>query len=406
MRLKGIITDLYENSHFDACKSLLLHLNDVYAAVQHRFPKLIGTTEKAPHNMSYAVGNDNATCSEGTCEVCEVILRFFKERIPSAIDGRIGLYYSDIIDHCLEKVIIYMGHALRCRVQQIRIKQIMSQSKGKTVVLTLDYMMKLEEQRARESSREHYGKRGIVVHGALVKYMNSDGSYFKRVYMMSPEGDGTQDAKAALANLDVLCYAIKEESCMNLIENIVVLSDNAGTYSANIFNVASFDIVKSHGLTLLGIIHNEAQDGKTELDSSFFHFKNQINKYVIGNKTSVLTPSDMAEAMKYKGGLKNSRFDVILLDRNWLDILLDDKGQFYGLFRQRMKQVLPSNIAEVRTNVSTGVHEVYESSILSPFSFKNDKVKKIDQYMEQHKANFHMSYNFFRSFVKIIISAI
>ena len=47
------------------------------------------------------------------------------------------------------------------------------------MVVTMDYMMKYEEQRARESSREHYGKGGIVVHGALVKYKQEDGSIFK-----------------------------------------------------------------------------------------------------------------------------------------------------------------------------------------------------------------------------------
>ena len=60
---------------------------------------------------------------------------------------------------------------------------------------------------------------------------------------------------------------------MPRIHNIIILSDNAGTYSANVFNVASFDVVRSNGLILLGIIHNEAQDGETELDSAFFHFK-------------------------------------------------------------------------------------------------------------------------------------
>ena len=40
-----------------------------------------------------------------------------------------------------------------------------------------------------------------------------------------------------------------------------------------VFHVATFDFVKSHGLNLIGLMHNEAQDRKTELDSSFFYFK-------------------------------------------------------------------------------------------------------------------------------------
>ena len=65
--------------------------------------------------------------------------------------------------------------------------------------------MKWEEQRARESSREHYGKRGISVHGGLIKYKLQNGSIFKRVCLTTPEGDATQDAKASLAMIDVIC---------------------------------------------------------------------------------------------------------------------------------------------------------------------------------------------------------
>lgn len=95
--------------------------------------------------MSYALGKKDCTCVFGSCNVCEVIIRFFKERLPIAIDGRIGYCYLGIVDYCLDKVIIYLGHVLRCRVQQLQIKKIMLQSKGKTVVIIMDYMMKWEE---------------------------------------------------------------------------------------------------------------------------------------------------------------------------------------------------------------------------------------------------------------------
>ena len=44
----------------------------------------------------------------------------------------------------------------------------------------MDYMMKYEETRARESSRENYDKKGIVVHGALSKYKDNNSILFKR----------------------------------------------------------------------------------------------------------------------------------------------------------------------------------------------------------------------------------
>ena len=62
---------------------------------------------------------------------------------------------------------------------------------------------------------------------------------------------------------------MKQEQIWNNMQNIIILCDNADPYYAVLFYVATFDLVKSHGLDLIGLTHNEAQDGKTELDSSF-----------------------------------------------------------------------------------------------------------------------------------------
>ena len=109
-----------------------------------------------------------------------------------------------------------------------------------------------------------------------------------------------------------------------------------------------------------GIIHNEAQDGKTELDSWFYHFKRQLKKWMSRFKCAVLTPNHMAEAMEYSTGVKGMRFDIVRLKRNQLDGLFEDKEKCYGALKQRMKQALPSNLAEVRT-AADGTNELFES---------------------------------------------
>ena len=52
----------------------------------------------------------------------DVVIRFFKKLLPTAVDGKLGLYYSDIINFSLHKLILYMGHNVRCKAQQVRIK--------------------------------------------------------------------------------------------------------------------------------------------------------------------------------------------------------------------------------------------------------------------------------------------
>ena len=79
----------------------------------------------------------------------------------------------------------------------------------------------------------------------------------------------------------------------------MLLSDNAIIYSSPIFHVAVFDIVKSHGYKLVNLIHNKSQNSKTELDLAFFNFKDQLYKYVSVTKSSVLTLSNILQAMKY-----------------------------------------------------------------------------------------------------------
>ena len=141
--------------------------------------------------------------------------------------------------------------------------------------------------------------------------------------------------------------------------------------------------------------HNEAQDGKGELDAGFWYFKQQLQKWIRRFKTAVLTPSHMVEAMRYSTGVRNFRLDVVELNRSYLDDLFDNNRSYYGgQVKKRMSQVLPSNIAEIRTN-ENGLSTIYTSSALPPFEFKNGTVKMLDKYMETNMGEFKMGYNFF-----------
>ena len=166
-RLKSVIMDL--GSDEEEAGPLLKDLDLVYSAVQHLYPKLIGTTDNAQHNVRFGVGNGDAAVGSSGCSTVSAVVRFFEDRLPAAFGGKLGEHYGDIIHHSLEKVILYMGHALRCVAQQKRIEEVRSEAGVETVIVTMDYMMKYEESRARESSGQHYGKRGQVVHGAMVE---------------------------------------------------------------------------------------------------------------------------------------------------------------------------------------------------------------------------------------------
>lgn len=86
------------------------------------------------------------------------------------------------------------------------------------------------------------------------------------------------------------------------------------------------------------ILYNESQCGKTELDSPFFHFDHQLQKYTRHDKSTVLTPSEMSDTMKNNSGVNNLHFNIVGFRRNYLDNLFDDTGVYsYGKLKQRIK---------------------------------------------------------------------
>ena len=87
-----------------------------------------------------------------------------------------------------------------------------------------------------------------MVHGSLLKYEKTDWTAYKKICLTVPEGDSTQDAKAALSSVDIACKAMKNNQVLDKAKNIILVSDNAGTCSADVFRVAVFDVVRSHGL--------------------------------------------------------------------------------------------------------------------------------------------------------------
>ena len=78
------------------------------------------------------------------------------------------------------------------------------ESAGGALVIAIDYATNHEEAWARESSREHCGKRGIVVHGSLANCKDNNDNVFKRALCVPPEGDCTQDDNHALLSLDAM----------------------------------------------------------------------------------------------------------------------------------------------------------------------------------------------------------
>ena len=210
-RFSTIVDSFVTPENIISVKRLQINLNILCNAVQHHHTLLVGTSTAPQHDTKFALG-DQATMSESKCSFSEAIIRFFKEGLPTALGGIIDMHCAEIIEHSLHKALLHMGHVLRCESQNLRTSEAMKESADGTLAITMDYMMKYEETLTRESSREHYGKRGVVVHGALDTCKCNNNVLHEREFHMSPEGDGDQDAKSTIANLDATCQCIKQEN--------------------------------------------------------------------------------------------------------------------------------------------------------------------------------------------------
>ena len=103
--------------------------------------------------------------------------------------------------------------------------------------------------------------------------------------------------------------------------------------------------------------------------------------------------------MEYKNGLANSRFDIVSFKRPYLDKLFDDVGDYYGKMGSRLKHVFPQHVAEIRTG-DDGANQIYVSSAhQKAYDFSQGKVKKVNKWMNEHKGQFRIGYDFFKQLV-------
>ena len=94
------------------------------------------------------------------------------------------------------------------------------------------------------------------------------------------------------------------------MNNLVLLSYNTKTYTLNKLHVLVINFAVYYGYKLIVIIYNEAQNSKTELYLSFYHFKLQFYKYFQFTKSLILSPKDIAKSIRYNGSIKISNWTL------------------------------------------------------------------------------------------------
>ena len=149
--------------------------------------------------------------------------------------------------------------------------------------------MKFEAKSARETTVEHFGKRGIGWHGcALIYYLyqqreddngnsmfndNGEKMMFAKkhiIYIDQILEDGNrQDGLVVISLLESAVTAIYDQ--LPFISNIAIQSDNANQYQ-NPYLILGIHLINTNmkgKIFISQFIHSETQDGKTILDAHF-----------------------------------------------------------------------------------------------------------------------------------------
>ena len=239
--------------------------------------KRLRTSACPSHDVRFAlgVGDDPGEQPVIDTQSAAIFAWFGKLRVQLPAEHR------PLVDHAVEKVVILMGHAVRQNVQQEAIrkaKEALKTHPHRCIVLA-DYKMKIDPSQHRETSTEHYAKRGISYHGVCVCYLNAEGEFTLRYFDTVVEGDARQDIGATLAIMEEVLRRIRAVLPDNITE-FCFQSDNARNYQNLALPLVLPLLASACDFFLHRILHSESQDGKCIVDAHFQKVNRQIDKYI------------------------------------------------------------------------------------------------------------------------------
>lgn len=132
-----------------------------------------------------------------------------------------------------KQVQLYMGHKIRAKAQNSKIKSIRESLTDSKVLLVIDHKQKVMPKKANEGQVEYFGKKGMSLLGAMLvmrnKRMNEDGieEIFLEHFFLDCiiEYYSTQDILQVLSTLSIIIKFIKQK--WPQISLVTIQSDNA-----------------------------------------------------------------------------------------------------------------------------------------------------------------------------------
>ena len=330
--------------------------------LKHKYKShVMQTDDICYHGLNYALGRQCSNRTNHHCNSCKypfyacwklqemIDLSTLAEITPDEkVDAKI------VVEDISEKFALYMAHAARCCNQSLGIKHTekaihdaCTSTKGKLTraILIIDFKMKFEAKSTRESTVEHFGKRGIGWHGcALIYYLYEQKKDDKGELMYNDNGESIMAPKKYIVYIDqvledgnrqdgLIVISLIESALVGIhdqlpfINEIIIQSDNANQYQ-NPLLILSLHLINmkmKNKIFISEYIHSETQDGKTILDAHFATTNRHILRFMKiwreNRITRVQTPAGLAFALSFNSGIRNTMIQLIEPNRNILSNL-------------------------------------------------------------------------------------
>jgi hypothetical protein len=242
-----------------------------------------------------------------------------------------------VIDSIEDKFRRFMAHKHRTACQQDEIQRCdhdmreeakLNGGNGTILGIIGDFKMNWNAMGNKETTQQHYGKRGIPWHGFLGVYYRyiPESDSFERVVIKVDqilEGDAFKNGAAVLSLLE--CFLCQVEKEFPFLRKAIFQSDNAGNYHKKdlVLGIAFLNLKRGGRIRVTRFIHTETQDGKSLLDAHFARGTKQVIKYIktcpsVETK-QVAAPVELAKALAWNGGIQNSCVQHVKVNRNHMD---------------------------------------------------------------------------------------
>lgn len=334
--LQEIIDQMIPNDQRDDCTKLVSVAKNF---MKNQFKDhLLKDDECCFHGVEYALSRNTAlkeNIDDNGCKfpfyVCHHLESLLRE-LPIESDREDQRDDAlTVISSIREKFKLFLSHQARCKCQSIAIdeaeediKRKCVESKGKIInaLIIIDFKMKYEMKSTRETTVEHFGKRGIGWHGfAIIFYLlDNEGAPYKNIVYLDQILSETnmQNALTVVGLLETGIATIVSE--LPYIKEAVITSDNATCYQNHFvtFMMAIFNKKFSGQFFIKSFLHTETQDGKSLLDAHFAtsnrHLLTFMKTWRTNRITRINTAQGLSYALSFNFGMKNSMVQLVEFD--------------------------------------------------------------------------------------------